>query len=85
MTNNITDKQVEALKKAIDLLDGQENLALALGLKYQAQISSWVCKRRPIPPKHCMPIEKLTNSAVTRYELRPDFFGSCPEEANKAA
>lgn len=85
MTKNITDEQITALKKAIKIVEGQENLAKGLGLKYQSQISSWVCKRRPIPPSHCREIENLTNGSVTRYELRPDIFGSCPVEAIKAA
>lgn len=79
MTVEIIDPQIEKLKLAISLLDGQQNLATALNLKTQGQISAWVRKRRPIPAIHCKKIESVTNNKVTRYDLRPDIFGAEPD------
>lgn len=35
-------------------------------------ISQWANGDRPVPPKHCVAIERATNGAVTRRDLRPD-------------
>jgi len=74
----MTDSVLKKLSQSINLVGGQEKLAQDLGLKTQGQISSWVTGRRPLPSKHCIKIEQLTNSQITRYELRPDVFGKSP-------
>ena len=33
---------------------------------------------RPVPAHRCRAIEKLTGGDVTRFELRPDIFGTGP-------
>lgn len=54
-------------------------LAKALGIERSA-ISQW--KRVPVNDKHnrVLEIERLTNGAVTRHEMRPDLFGRSPEK-----
>ena len=78
MTSQITDAQVMHIQRAIELVDGQNNLRIGLGLKSQGTVSQWVTRRRPLPAKHCINIEELTKGEVKRYDLRPDVFGSEP-------
>ena len=69
----------EALDRAIDVLNGQTNLATSCGKK-QGHVSYWIEKGR-IPSEHCIAVELATTSIgkpVTRYELRPDVFGDQP-------
>lgn len=35
-------------------------------------LSQWRLKVRPVPIWRCVPIERLTDGAVTRRDLRPD-------------
>lgn len=55
----------------------QADLARALGVP-QSLPSAWAAadqeKRRPVPIQHCLAIERATNGAVTRRDLRPDDF-----------
>lgn len=55
----------------------QADLARALGVP-QSLPSAWAAtdqdKRRPVPVQHCLAIERATNGAVTRRDLRPDDF-----------
>ncbi|WP_406828140.1 helix-turn-helix domain-containing protein [Microbulbifer sp. ARAS458-1] len=76
---------MKPIERAIKVVGTQEQLAHALGLKYQSSISQWVTGRRPVPPMQCLPIEKATGGAVTRYELRPDVFGPAPDGELKKA
>ena len=57
---------------AVEKAGGQAALALAIGVSPQL-VWQWVNGRRPVAPRHCIPIETATG--VTRYELRPDVFG----------
>ena len=75
---------LQAIKKALDLIGSQEVAAEKLGLKTQAQISSWITGRRPLPSKHCIKIEELTDQQITRYQLRPDVFGQAPDDQQAA-
>lgn len=43
------------------------------GITVQA-VYKWQ-KYKKVPAEHCLAIEKATNGAVTRYNLRPDVFG----------
>ncbi|MGH8816076.1 MAG: transcriptional regulator [Achromobacter pestifer] len=58
-----------------DYFDGDEALsAAALALRVcvsPALIYQWRTGRRPVPVKHCAPIEQATGGAVTRRDLRP--------------
>jgi len=76
---------IKHLERAVALLDTQENLAEKLGLKHQSNVSQWLTGRRPLPAKHCRTIEQLTGGRVTRYQLRPDIFGTEPETVSDAA
>jgi DNA-binding transcriptional regulator YdaS (Cro superfamily) len=69
---------MEPIKQAIEALGGkQSELADRLDVTPQA-VSQWVLGIRPVPAKHCIPIETATGGAVTRYQLRPDVFGAPP-------
>ncbi|GAA4419874.1 transcriptional regulator [Acidovorax lacteus] len=53
----------------------QADLARALGVT-QSLPSAWAAidpkKRRPVPVRYCIAIERATDGAVTRRDLRPD-------------
>lgn len=70
---------MNTIKRATKAVGTQKDLANALGLKSQSQVSQWVKGRRPVPPKWCIKIEEVTGGVVTRYELRPDVFGPAPD------
>jgi DNA-binding transcriptional regulator YdaS (Cro superfamily) len=55
----------------------QRQIALTLGIS-PVLISQWSSGSRQVPAERCVPIEKATKGAVTRYELRPDIFGLTP-------
>lgn len=44
-------------------------------------VTHWCNGTRKVLAEHCVEIERATNGAVTRYDLRPDVFGSPPDEA----
>ena len=69
---------MDAIKKAIELVGGNHRLAVLVGVK-PAFVSQWVTQRRPVPAERCIAIEKAANGQVTRYDLRPDVFGTAPE------
>ncbi|MGC5885710.1 transcriptional regulator [Ralstonia pseudosolanacearum] len=46
-------------------------LAEVIGVN-QSDVSNWATGRRPVPPIRCVAIERATEGAVTRPELRPD-------------
>ncbi len=46
-------------------------LASAVGVT-QVMISQWAAGIKPVPPERCVSIERATNGAVTRRDLRPD-------------
>jgi DNA-binding transcriptional regulator YdaS (Cro superfamily) len=62
-----------ALEQAISILGSQQALADALGIR-SPSISEW--HERGVPAGRCLAIEQATGGAVTRYQLRPDVFGS---------
>jgi len=65
--NNVT---IEALAAAAKHLGGVAKLAAAIGTR-QSAISNWR-KRGTFPsPAYCLSIERATNGAVTRKDLRP--------------
>jgi DNA-binding transcriptional regulator YdaS (Cro superfamily) len=64
--------EIEALKKAISRVDGQENLGLLMvpPVKQQA-ISRWV-KQGKCPAERVLQVESATG--VSRHLLRPDMY-----------
>lgn len=65
-----------ALDRACALMGSQ--LALATSLKIRSpSISDWR-KRGRVPVERCGDIEVATRGLVTRYDLRPDVFGTAP-------
>lgn len=68
------------IQKAVATFDDPKLFAAAVGVS-PAFVWQWVNGKRPVPAQHCIPIEKATGGAVTRYDLRPDVFGSAPTSA----
>lgn len=60
---------------AIEACGSQKALADALGVK-PVQVHKWSRPGGQVPAGRCIAIENKTG--VTRYELRPDVFGSEP-------
>jgi DNA-binding transcriptional regulator YdaS (Cro superfamily) len=56
----------------------QKTFAGKLGVT-QGLISQWVTEKAPPPPARCVAIERMTNGAVTRRELRSDWAEIWPE------
>lgn len=69
---------MNALDEAISLMGGCSRAAAELGV-VQSAVSNWRARGRA-PAAHCLAIERATDGAVTRYELRPDVFGPAPVE-----
>lgn len=59
------------------MLGSQQQLAEASGASPQA-VSFWVAGERTISPAYALRVEKATDGKVTRYDLRPDIFGTAP-------
>jgi len=62
---------MNGLKKAISYYGSKAALARAVGVVPMA-VSHWI--RRGVPIDKALSIERATNGAVTREELRPDIF-----------
>lgn len=55
------------------LQDRGSGVALARHINVPASlVSQWGSGTRPVPIERCVPIERATNGAVTRKDLRPD-------------
>jgi len=67
----ITAMSKNALKKAVEIVGSQSELARRIGVKQQ-NIWSWL--NRPVPAEFVIPIERATDGQVTRHELRPDIY-----------
>lgn len=61
---------MDALNKAISILDTQTKLASAVGVVPQV-VNNWL-KRGRVPAEHCPSIERVTKGEVRCEELRPD-------------
>lgn len=71
---------MNAIERSIQAVGGvQAELAKRLGVTPGA-VNQWLKGRRPVPAERCRAIESLTGGAVTRYDLRPDVFGTAPAE-----
>lgn len=58
------------LHAACVISGGQAALSRQLGVT-AAAVNQWIKGLRPVPAKHCVAIERATNGAVTRRDLRP--------------
>lgn len=71
----MTTQQSDSVRRAAGLLGNQRALAVALGVT-PVTVNQWLRPKpgsgRPVPPKQCVRIERLTKGEVTRRELRPD-------------
>lgn len=65
------DNSDKAIARACAVLGSQLALAVAIGAA-PAQVSQWVNGIRPVPAHYCLAIERATQGAVTRQDLRPD-------------
>lgn len=63
------------IEVAAEVAGGRTALARALGVT-PSMVSQWCAGFRPVSPRHCIPIEEATRGSVTRYDLRPDVFGT---------
>lgn len=70
------DSYQKTLRKAAKLCKGPSGLARACGVTPQA-VDKWL--KGKIPIARCPAVESATHGKVTRYELRPDFFGAKPD------
>ena len=73
--------ELSALEKAVQLAGGQTALAKTVDVK-QGHVWWWLNKSGKAPAEKCIDIERATNGAVTRHELRPDIY---PIEPGAAA
>ncbi len=77
-----------SIEQAVRLVGGQSALAKKLSFKHsnikQQHVWKWVRAGR-VPAEYCNAIEKATNGAVTRYDLRPDVFGPAPTDHHRRA
>jgi DNA-binding transcriptional regulator YdaS (Cro superfamily) len=69
------------LKRARRAAGGKNvDLARLLGITESA-VSQW----KTVPPGRAIEIEEKTGGRVTRYELRPDYFGQPPSKRTRRA
>jgi DNA-binding transcriptional regulator YdaS (Cro superfamily) len=61
------------IEKAVDVCGGQTALAKIIG-KSQNHVWNWVHRDSKVPAESCIPIEKATDGAVHRSDLRPDIY-----------
>lgn len=81
MKNN----QRETIKKAIDVVGTQDELAKAIGVSQQMISKLLNNPDFPISSKTAVAIEKATNGQVTRKDLRPDDWHFIWPELNSTA
>lgn len=62
------------IEKVVDLCGGQTRTGKQVGVTQQA-VRKWLTQEMPVSAKSAIKIERATNGAVTRQQLRPDIFG----------
>ncbi|OSI10938.1 MULTISPECIES: transcriptional regulator [Neisseria] len=62
-----------AILCAVHFIGSQAALARKLGVQ-RSTVNSWVKGRNKIPPDVAVRIEKLTDGAIRRQDLRPDLY-----------
>lgn len=73
------ESNMTPIDRAIAYFGSQQALAATLGIR-SPSISEWRVRNK-VPAERCLAIEQATNGAVTRYELRPEVFGTAPTQA----
>ena len=68
----IDNQNTHIIEQAAALLGSKSELARQLGVRPQS-VRKWVRYDR-IPAEQCIPIERVTQSRSTRYQLRPDLY-----------
>lgn len=63
------------IQSAAAVLGSATALARALGVTAPA-VSEWSSGRRAVPPARCVQIERITEGAVRRWDLRPHDWGA---------
>jgi DNA-binding transcriptional regulator YdaS (Cro superfamily) len=77
----MTQSHVTALDRAADHCGGVSKLAQALGVG-QPVVSNWKARGTLVDAIYCTAIERITDGAVTRRDLRPaDWEAIWPELA----
>jgi len=66
----MTKKPFPPIIRACRILKGKSALARAVGVS-PPTVQQWASSVRPVPPKHCVSIESLTDRKVKRQHLRP--------------
>lgn len=74
---------LEHLHRAIELCGSQQALAKQIGLSQQGV--SYLLKARTVSAETAVAIERATNGAVSRRDLRPDLFSDSPAPSQEAA
>lgn len=59
------------IEKACVKAGGLSALARALGVA-PSTVHQWLVRDRPVPPKRCSAIERVSAGEVSRKDLRPD-------------
>lgn len=75
---------MNALEIAIESAGGVGKLAAAIGVG-QPVVSNWRARGTTPDAVHCVAIERATNGAVTRRDLRPDDWRAIWPELAKPA
>jgi DNA-binding transcriptional regulator YdaS (Cro superfamily) len=74
----------DALSKACEAVGGQTALSEAIRVR-QSTLWYWLHKaKRGVPAEHVIDVERATDGAVTRHELRPDLYPRDPEKGAAA-
>lgn len=68
---------IQALAVAVRIVGGQAAMARLLGVS-QPSVWGWLHKQKVLPSEHVLTVESATQ--ITRYDLRPDIYGSTPLE-----
>lgn len=60
-----------AIAIAVRIVGGPTLMARRLGVSVPT-VSQWASGGRPVPVERCFDVERATNGAVRRWDLRPD-------------
>ena len=79
-------KSRDSIKQAVLIAGGQSALARKLhqttGHHYRpGHVWLWLNRNKKIPPEVAIPIERITDGLVTRFDLLPDVFGERPPDS----
>jgi DNA-binding transcriptional regulator YdaS (Cro superfamily) len=73
--NEIVPTELAALRRAVDCLGGQSQLARAIGgVVRQQHVWWWLNRSGKTPAEHVLAIQRATQGRVTAHELRPDLY-----------